>query len=218
MRKFIDNKGNFWLLSISSAMIKGSSGSAMNRTKGFAQANAKKQLAFSLYSDAKSKEKAKEKMQELAGKDENTVDVQTASNFSKELSQSFENLQIQGMSEKFDVQLNHPISGQEVYLSIFGISTKSVKKAKLMELSQARATMFMDRTNQRSKGVKAGINRAIDDNKKDPTSFNQGLKEGYSKANEKPETVNDNNASTNKSSKPTKGGFQGGGTNSSAFK
>ena len=218
MRKFIDNKGNFWLLSISSAMIKGSSGSAMNRTKGFAQANAKKQLAFSLYSDAKSKEMAKEKMQELAGKDENTVDVQTASNFSKELSQSFENLQVQGMSEKFDVQLNHPISGQEVYLSIYGISTKSVQKAKLMELSQARATMFMDRTNQKSKGVKAGINRAIDDNKKDPTSFNQGLKEGYSKANEKPEAINDNNASGKSSSKPTKGGFQGGGTNSSAFK
>ena len=122
------------------------------------------------------------------------------------------------MSEKFDEQLNHPISGQEVYLSIFGISTKSVKKAKLMELSQARATMFMDRTNQRSKGVKAGINRAIDDNKKDPTSFNQGLKEGYTKANEKPEAINDNNASGKSSSKPTKGGFQGGGTNSSAFK
>ena len=34
MRKFIDNRGNFWLLSISSAMVKGSSGSAMNRTKG----------------------------------------------------------------------------------------------------------------------------------------------------------------------------------------
>ena len=66
-------------------MIKGSSGSAMNRTKGLAQSNAKKQLVYSLYSDAKSKEKAKEKMQELAGKDENTVDVQTASNFSKEL-------------------------------------------------------------------------------------------------------------------------------------
>ena len=218
MRKFIDNKGNFWLLSISSAMIKGSSGSAMNRTKGFAQANAKKQLAYSLYSDAKSKEKAKEKMQELAGKDENTVDVQTASNFSKELSQSFENLQIQGMSEKFDDSIKSSNIRTKGYLSIFGISTKSVKKAKLMELSQARATMFMDRTNQRSKGVKAGINRAIDDNKKDPTSFNQGLKEGYSKANEKPEAINDNNASGKNSSKPTKGGFQGGGTNSSAFK
>ncbi len=87
-----------------------------------------------------------------------------------------------------------------------------------MELSQAKATMFMDRTNQKSKGVKAGINKAIDDNKKDPTSFNQGLKEGYSKANEKPEAINDNNASVKSSSKPTKGGFQGGGTNSSAFK
>ena len=218
MRKFIDNKGNFWLLSISSAMVKGSSGSAMNRTKGLAQTNAKKQLVYSLYADAKSKEKAKEKMQELAGKDENTVDVQTASNFSKELSQSFENLQIQGMSDKFDTQVTHPISGQKIYLSIFGISSKSVIKAKSMELSQARATMFMDRTNQKSKGVKAGINRAINDNKKDPTSFNQGLKKGYSKANEKPEAINDNNSSVKSSSKPTKGGFQGGGTNSSAFK
>ena len=157
-------------------------------------------------------------MQELAGKDENTVDVQTASNFSKELSQSFENMQIQGMSEKFDAQVTHPISGQKIYLSIFGISSKSVIKAKSMELSQARATMFMDRTNQKSKGVKAGINRAINDNKKDPTSFNKGIKEGYSKSIEKPETVNDNNASKNSSSKLTKGGFQGGGTNSSAFK
>ncbi len=218
MRKFIDNKGNFWLLSISSAMIKGSSGSAMNRTKAMAQLNAKKQVVFSLYSDAKSKEKAKEKMQELAGKDENTEDIQSASKFSKELSQSFENLQIQGLSEKFDAQVSHPISGQKIYLSIFGISSKSVMKAKLMELSQARATMFIDRTNQKSKGVKAGINRAIDNNKKNATSFNQGLKEGYSKANEKPEAINDNNTSENSSSKPKKGGFQGGGTNSSAFK
>ena len=218
MRKFIDNKGNFWLLSISSAMVKGSSGSAMNRTKGLAQTNAKKQLVYSLYSDAKSKEKAKEKMQEVAGKDENNVEVQTASNFSKELSQSFENIQIQGMSEKFDAQVTHPISGQKIYLSIFGISSKSVMKAKSMELSQARATMFMDRTNQKSKGVKAGINRAINDNKKDATSFNQGLKEGYSKANEKIEAINNNKASEKISSKPSKGGFQGGGTNSSAFK
>ena len=33
-----------------------------------------------------------------------------------------------------------------------------------------------------------------------------------------PEFINDNNASVKSSSKPTKGGFQGGGTNSSAFK
>ena len=218
MRKFTDNEGNFWLLSISSAMIKGSSGSAMNRTIGLAQNNAKKQLVYSLYSDAKSKEKAKEKMQELAGEDENTVDVQTASNFSKELIQAFQDLEIQGNSEVFDTEAIHPISGQKIYVSIYGISTESVAKAKLMELSQARATMFMDRTNQKSKGVKAGINKAIDDNKKDPTSFNQGLKQGYSKANEKPEAINDNNATGKSSSKPTKGGFQGGGTNSSAFK
>jgi len=190
----------------------------MNKAIGLAQSGAKKQLVYSLYSDAKSKEKAKEKMQELAGKDENTVEVQTASNFSKELIQSFEDLEVQGNSEIFDTEAIHPLSGQKIYVSIYGISTESVAKAKLMELSQAKATMFIDRANQRSKGVKVGIKKAIDDNKKDTTSFNQGLKEGYSKANKNPEFINDNNASVKSSSKPTKGGFQGGGTNSSAFK
>ena len=81
MRKVVDNKGNFWLLSISSAAVKGSSGSQINKTKGLAQLNAKKQLAFAIYSDAKSKEKAKEKMQEIAGKNEDDVETQTATSF-----------------------------------------------------------------------------------------------------------------------------------------
>ena len=122
VRKFVDNKGNFWLLSISSEIIEGLSGSAMSTTINNAQLDAQRQLVYSLYADASSKQKAKEKMQEIAGKDKNTVEIQTASNFSKELRQSFSKLPIQGMSEVHNDEIIHTISGQEVYLSVYGIS------------------------------------------------------------------------------------------------
>ena len=146
MRKVVDNRGNFWLLSISSAIVRGASGSQMNKTKGLAQLNAKKQLAFALFSDAKSKEKAMEKMQELAGKGgEGDVETQTATSFSKELRQSVENLQIQGMSEKWSKQLKHPISGQKIYVSVVGISQNQLQR-KLMEVSQAGYRLLLEPT------------------------------------------------------------------------
>jgi hypothetical protein len=221
MRKIVDNRGNFWLLSISSAIVKGASGSQMNKTKGLAQLNAKKQLAYALFSDAKSKEKAMEKMQEIAGKGgEGDVETQTATSFSKELRQSVENLQIQGMSEKWSKQLIHPISGQKIYVSVVGISHKSVAKAKLMEISQARATRAVIRANQKSKGVKAGIEKAIDEQKKDKSAYNEGVKKGYTDA-KKTETVTTTSPSKSESltsGKTKKGGFSGGGVTSGAFK
>ena len=224
MRKVVDNKGNFWLLSISSAVVKGSSGSQMNKTKGLAQLNAKKQLAFAIYSDAKSKEKAKEKMQEIAGKNEDDVETQTATSFSKELRQSVENLQLQGMSEKWGKQLKHPISGQKIYVSIVGISHKSVAKARLMEVSQAKATRAVIKSNQKSKGVKAGIEKAITEQKNDKSSFNEGVKKGYSDAksdsSSKSSASEASQTSSGKSTsgKAKKGGFSGGGVTSGAFK
>ena len=224
MRKVVDNKGNFWLLSISSAAVKGSSGSQMNKTKGLAQLNAKKQLAFAIYSDAKSKEKAKEKMQEIAGKNEDDVETQTATSFSKDLRQSVENLQLQGMSEKWAKQLKHPISGQKIYVSIVGISHKSVAKARLMEISQAKATRAVIKSNQKSKGVKAGIEKAIKEQKNDKSSFNEGVKKGYSGAksdsssNSSASEASQTSSGNSTSGKAKKGGFSGGGVTSGAFK
>ena len=41
-----------------------------------------------------------------------------------------------------------------MFVSIYGISSKAVRQAQLMEASQARVTQDMIRENQRSKGVK----------------------------------------------------------------
>ena len=140
------------------------------------------------------------------------------SSFAETISQKVEDLDIQGMSQLKGKNYVHPISGQEMYVSVYGISSKAVSQAQLMEGSQARVTQEMIKENQRSKGVKAGITKAIEDTKNDKSSFQKGFKEGQAKAKLQPSSTSSSNKTNNNSGSSTKGGFKGAGTGSSAFK
>ena len=182
VRKFFDDKGNFWLISIGSSPLKGKSSKATRTAKGQAQLSAQKQIAFVLFSEASSKRSAKEKLQEVTTGNVGETENQSVTSFAETISQKVEDLNIQGMSQLKGKKYTHPISGQEMFVSIYGISSKAVRQAQLMEASQARVTQDMIRENQRSKGVKAGFDKAIDDAKKDKSSFQKGFKEGQAKA------------------------------------
>ena len=217
VRKFFDNKGNFWLLSIGSSPIKGKSSKATRTAKGQAQLSAQKQIAFVLFSEATSKRSAKDKLQEVTTGNVGETENQSVSSFAETISQKVEDLDIQGMSQLRGKKYIHPISGQKMYVSIYGISSKAVRQAQLMEASQARVTQEMIKENQRSKGVKAGYNKAIEDTKKDKTSFQKGFKEGQSKAKLNSNSSN-TSSSTQSSGSSKKGGFKGSGTSSGAFR
>ena len=218
VRKFFDNKGNFWLISIGSSPLKGKSSKATRTAKGQAQLSAQKQIAFVLFSEASSKRSAKEKLQEVTTGNVGETENQSVTSFAETISQKVEDLDIQGMSQLKGKKYTHPISGQEMFVSIYGISSKAVRQAQLMEASQARVTQDMIRENQRSKGVKAGFDKAIDDAKKDKSSFQKGFKEGQAKAKSQSNTPKKSSSSSPKSGGSSKGGFKGAGTGSSAFK
>ena len=218
VRKFFDDKGNFWLISIGSSPLKGKSSKATRTAKGQAQLSAQKQIAFVLFSEASSKRSAREKLQEVTTGNVGETENQSVTSFAETISQKVEDLDIQGMSQLKGKKYTHPISGQVMYVSIYGISSKAVKQAQLMEASQARVTQDMIRENQRSKGVKAGFNKAIDDVKKDKSSFQKGFKEGQTKANSQSNAPKRSSSTNSKSGSSSKGGFKGAGTGSSAFK
>ena len=218
VRKFFDDKGNFWLLSIGSSPIKGKSSKATRTARGQAQLSAQKQIAFVLFSEASSKRSARDKLQEVTTGNVGETENQSVSSFAETISQKVEDLDIQGMSQLKGKKYTHPISGQEMYVSIYGISSKAVRQAQLMEASQARVTQDMIRENQRSKGVKAGFDKAIDDAKKDKSSFQKGFKEGQAKAKPQSNAPKKSSSSSPKSGGSSKGGFKGAGTGSSAFK
>ena len=218
VRKFFDDKGNFWLISIGSSPLKGKSSKATRTAKGQAQLSAQKQIAFVLFSEASSKRSAKEKLQEVTTGNVGETENQSVTSFAETISQKVEDLDIQGMSQLKGKTYTHPISGQEMYVSIYGISSKAVRQAQLMEASQARVTQDMIRENQRSKGVKAGFDKAIDDAKKDKSSFQKGFKEGQAKAKTQSNASKKPSSSNTTSGGSSKGGFKGAGTGSSAFK
>ena len=218
VRKFFDDKGNFWLLSIGSSPIKGKSSKATRTARGQAQLSAQKQIAFVLFSEASSKRSARDKLQEVTTGNVGETENQSVSSFAETISQKVEDLDIQGMSQLKGKKYTHPISGQEMYVSIYAISSKAVRQAQLMEASQARVTQDMIRENQRSKGVKAGFDKAIDDAKKDKSSFQKGFKEGQAKAKPQSNAPKKSLSSSPKSGGSSKGGFKGAGTGSSAFK
>ena len=218
VRKFFDDKGNFWLISIGSSPIKGKSSKASRTAKGQAQLSAQKQIAFVLFSEASSKRSAREKLQEVTTGNVGETENQSVTSFAETISQKVEDLDIQGMSQLKGKKYTHPISGQEMFVSIYGISSKAVRQAQLMEASQARVTQDMIRENQRSKGVKAGFDKAIDDTKKDKSSFQKGFKEGQAKAKPQSSAPKKSSSSSPKSGSSSKGGFKGAGTGSSAFK
>ncbi len=217
VRKFFDDKGNFWLLSIGSSPIKGKSSKATKTAKGQAQLSAQKQIAFVLFSESTSKRSAKDKLQEVTTGNVGETENQSVSSFAETISQKVEDLDIQGMSQLRGKKYIHPISGQQMYVSIYGISSKAVRQAQLMEASQARVTQEMIRENQRYKGVKAGYNKAIEETKKDKSSFQKGFKENKSNAK-----INNNSSNTSSSTQSSgiskKGGFKGSGTSSGAFR
>ena len=218
VRKFFDDKGNFWLISIGSSPLKGKSSKATRTAKGQAQLSAQKQIAFVLFSEASSKRSAKEKLQEVTTGNVGETENQSVTSFAETISQKVEDLDIQGMSQLKGKKYTHPISGQEMFVSIYGISSKAVRQAQLMEASQAGVTQDMIRENQRSKGVKAGFDKAIDDAKKNKSSFQKGFKEGQAKAKSQSNTPKKSSSSSPKSGGSSKGGFKGAGTGSSAFK
>ena len=215
-RKFFDEKGDFWLIGVGSFPIKGKGSSDMRAAKGQAQLSAQKQIAYTLYSEAQSKRLAQNKLQEVeSGKLDGSKENLSVSSFAETISQNVDAKSINGMAQILGKKYKHPISGQTMYVSVYGLSSKNVREAKLIEESQAIAAQEQIIENQKSKGIKAGIEKAISETKADKSSFKKGKEEGYSKAkrNSSEATSGANNTGTN-----TKGSFKGGGTTSGAFK
>ena len=180
-RKFIDDKGEFFLFGIGATPIKGKSSAQMRTAKGRAELFAQKELAIALKGDITLSREAKDKLQEIINSDGSTEN-QIASSFAEKISQKLENIQIQGASKRYSDIVTHPITNQKMYVAVYSLSVSSTQNARAMEASQYAASVNMIKANKISKGVKAGNHKSINEIKKDTRSFEKGKKAGYKKA------------------------------------
>ena len=81
-RKFIDDKGEFYLFGIGAAPLKGKTSAHMKTSKGKSELYAQKELAIALKGDIQLNRLAKDKMQEIIDKDGSVENV-TSSSFAE---------------------------------------------------------------------------------------------------------------------------------------
>ena len=141
-RRFRDNKGDVYFIGIGSSAI-GSSSSSRRRAMGVAEMTAKKEVAMSIFADVSSYKIANMLMEVRSGgsgKDSSNA----AESFKSELEQSIKNRQIHGMQELYGKKLTHPISNQDIYVCIYGISGDSVRQALMMEERNSLGRIFKE--------------------------------------------------------------------------
>ena len=177
-RKFIDNKGEFFLFGIGATPINGKSSAQMRTAKGRAELFAQKELAIALKGDVTLSREANDKLQEIT-KSDGSTENQVASSFAETISQKLKNIQIQGASKRFSDIVTHPITNQKMFVAVYSLSVSSTQNARAMEASQYRASVNMINKNQSFKGLKKSYSKSIENAKKDTKSFKKGEEEAY---------------------------------------
>ena len=186
-RKFRDSSGNFHILGIAASPV-GSSSSSERKAQGIAELMARKQVATALYADVAAYEKAEQTMTTMSGGSGKDVSV-AADQFTSEMSQSVENRAVQGLSKRFGRRVKHPISGQDIYVSIYSIDTANIVNAQLMQASQYKTKALDVQEQQKVKGVKAGQEQAIQKAESNQTAFHNAKSEASSRTSIAPETT-----------------------------
>lgn len=130
-RKFVDNKGEFYLFGIGAAALKGKTSAHMKTSKGKSELYAQKELAIALKGDIEMNRLAKDKMQEIINKDGSVENI-TTSSFAETISQKLEGLKIKGASKRYSDIVLHPLTGHKMFVTVYSLSLSSsnIKKPK----------------------------------------------------------------------------------------
>lgn len=208
-RQYIDDKGNRWFLGVTCRSVEGLSSTKKTKAKGLVEMFAKQMALFSIYSDVESYKEAVSMMETRGDEDI------TAEDFAQKVSAKFEKKTVRGLQKIISKELKHPVTGDKIYVAVFGINANSAKAA--LEIERINyATKVMDNRHQtvekgraaaNAAAVKASENRA-DDFQKGASEQSQAI---VDKLNSRKPASKPAASNVQGSAKPTKTGSSTGG-------
>lgn len=178
-RQYIDDEGNRWFLGITARAYDDElSSSARRRNKNIAEMFAQQMAAFCVWADVESHKMAKQAM-ESRGNDKVQRDI-VAESYSEKLTQSFRNKKIRGMQRLFSDEMTHPITGNTIYVAVYGLNSSAAQKALEAE-KMNYATKVMD---NRYQTVERGRDAANRDAVKASENRTEDFRKGYKQQSE----------------------------------
>jgi hypothetical protein len=176
-RKFVDDKGFLHIVGVGVWPIIGNSSTSYTAAKGFAYSDAIANIGFVLASQFSASSTAEAIAQEiLNSKGDSST---TFADKYVERIKDYASLDLQGASVIRARIAKDPISGQEIYYTVMDYTVNSGKSAKVAEKSLYEGAEEMANANQKSAGVKAGLEESLQEELEDTSEFEEGVLEGH---------------------------------------
>ena len=171
--QFVDADGTRWFLGVSAGAADEDLDSLTLRTnRKVADLSAKQMVAFSLWGDVKSNEAIK---QELAAK---TLDGKSSTEVARwlesKVSQSIKGLPLRGMTQLLSEEVDHPVTGGRIYVSIYGINQNAAEDMLKVEAVNFATRAELERAKTVERGRAAANKAHVENAKNDPNDFNKG--------------------------------------------
>lgn len=127
-RQYIDDKGNRWFLGVTARPYSENMQSVKRRKmKGLTEMFARQMATFCVFADVESNKQAVQAM-ETRGNEEESVD-NVAESYAEKLSQGFAKKTIRGMQKLASDEVTHPITGEEMYVAVYGLNASAASAA-----------------------------------------------------------------------------------------
>jgi len=170
-RRFRDNKGNVHFVGIAASKA-GKSSTSRKKARGMSEQFAKKEVAMAVFADVESNKTAKAMMQERSGGADKDVSV-AAESFASTLQQKIENRKLRGLQKVFGKFFLHPISQQEIYVSIYSMSSETAMQALMMQERNYLTKMLDVKSQQRMHAQDDAMKESVEAAKRDRSAYNK---------------------------------------------
>ena len=163
-----------WFLGISCAPVMDDSDDN-NTQREIAELQAKAEVMFSLYADAKSSKKLETLTQTKVGAN-GAKEYQTLEDYSKEQSESFNNIMISGNNELYSGTVRHAPSGLDTQVVVYGVNSGNAKTLKDIKTRATELGIEVNTAQESIRGEQNRLKERFDVSKDNPDARNRGAR------------------------------------------
>ena len=128
--------------------------------------------AFSLWGDVKAAETMKQELATRTVDGKSTTEV--AQWLESKVSQSIKGLPLRGMAQLLSEEVDHPVTGGRIYVSIYGINQNAAEDMLKVEAVNFATRAELERAKTVERGRAAANAAHVENAKNDPNDFNKG--------------------------------------------
>lgn len=161
-RQYVDDKGNRWFLGVTARVYDESMPSyKLRKAKGIVDAFARQMAVFCVFADVEAVETAAQAKETRANDETNETSEQVAEDYATKMSQKFTKKTVRGLQRLASDEVEHPITGDNIYVSVYGINASSAAEALAAETRQYATAVESERHQTVEKGRKAANESAV---------------------------------------------------------